>query len=293
MKLSTAQLSELADVAIEAATAAGEMIAGSRPQNVQHKAGGESLASQVVTEVDRRSEDIILAALMPTLERFEVGLLTEEQADDGSRLTAGYFWCIDPLDGTLPFIEGSAGYAVSIALVGRDGVPHIGVVYDPVEATLLHAIAGGGVFRNGEPWAPQWNEAGSDLSVFADRSFLEQDDYHEQMQALEQVAVELGLSGVRIDATGGAVMNACRVLANPPSCYVKLPKSAGGGSVWDFAATALLFAEAGAVATDIYGGPLDLNRADSTFMNHRGVLFATDEALAQRLRTPGKAVGRV
>ena len=58
----------------------------------------------------------------------------------------------------------------------------------------------------------------------------------------------------------------------------------GGGSLWDFAATACLFHETGGVATDMQGGPLDLNRADSSFMNHRGVLFATDEALARRIR---------
>jgi fructose-1,6-bisphosphatase/inositol monophosphatase family enzyme len=110
MQLSTSDLSELADLAILAATEAGQMIAQSRPLEVAHKDGqhlaeGASLASQVVTEIDRCSEDIILGILAPTLERFEPGMLTEEQDDDGSRLTADYFWCIDPLDGTLPFIE--------------------------------------------------------------------------------------------------------------------------------------------------------------------------------------------
>ena len=38
----------------------------------------------------------------------------------------------------------------------------------------------------------------------------------------------------------------------------------------------------GAVATDFPGNPLDLNRPDSTFMNHRGVFFASDAALASR-----------
>jgi hypothetical protein len=45
--------------------------------------------------------------------------------------------------------------------------------------------------------------------------------------------------------------------------------------------------ELGAVATDLAGNPLDLNRADSTFMNHRGVLFATDVALADAVRGLG------
>lgn len=284
MKLSTSDLRELAELAIMAASEAGQMIAGSRPGEVQHKTGGGSLASQVVTEIDRRSEDIILELLTPTLGRFDLGLLTEERDDDGGRLIADYFWCIDPLDGTLPFIEGSPGYAVSIALVGGDGTPWIGVVYDPVEATLLHAIKGVGAFRDGRPWPTEPQSRGEALSLFADRSFLARDDYDVVVDALGQVARDMGLTGLQLHASGGAVMNASGVLVQPPACYFKFPGSTGGGSLWDFAATACLFQEVGAVATDIHGGPLDLNRADSSLMNHRGVLFATDEALARRIR---------
>lgn len=290
MKLSTSDLSELADLAILAASQAGQMIARSRPREIQYKdmqatARDKSLASQVMTEIDRHSEDIILGILTPTLERFELGLLTEEQDDDGGRLTNDYFWCIDPLDGTLPFIEGSHGYAVSIALVGSDGTPVIGVVFDPVEATVLHAISEVGAFRNHRPWPTGKRPWGDVLSVFADRSFLVSDDHDVVVDALGQIARDMGLAGLRLHATSGAVMNACGVLANPPACYVKYPRpNNGGGSLWDFAATACLFSEVGAVATDIHGGPLDLNRADSSYMNHRGVLFATDEVLAQRIR---------
>ena len=290
MKLSTSDLSELADLAILAASQAGQMIARSRPREIQYKdmqatARDKSLASQVVTEIDRHSEDIILGILTPTLERFELGLLTEEQDDDGGRLTNDYFWCIDPLDGTLPFIEGSHGYAVSIALVGSDGTPVIGVVFDPVEATVLHAISEVGAFRNHRPWPTGKRPWGDVLSVFADRSFLVSNDHDVVVDALGQIAQDMGLAGLRLHATSGAVMNACGVLANPPACYVKYPRPTnGGGSLWDFAATACLFYEVGAVATDIHGGPLDLNRADSSYMNHRGVLFATDEVLAQRIR---------
>ena len=282
--LSDSDLSKLGDLAISAAAAAGQMIALSRPKEVGHKDGGASSASQVVTEIDRRSEDIILEILTPTLERFELGLLTEERDDDGGRLTADYFWCIDPLDGTLPFIEGSPGYAVSIALVGRDGAPRIGVIYDPVQATMLHAISGIGAFRDGRPWATGVRRRGEMLSVFADRSFLANDNHEHIVDALGQIARDMGLAGPRLQTTAGAVMNACGVLASAPACYFKHPGPTGGGSLWDFAATACLFQEVGAVATDIGGDPLDLNRPDSSFMNHRGVLFATDESLAQRIR---------
>lgn len=284
MKLSASELIGLADLAISAATEAGQMIARSRPVDVQYKADRGSLASQVVTEIDRRSEDIILGTLTPTLERFELGLLTEERDDDRGRLNADAFWCIDPLDGTLPFIEGSPGYAVSIALVDRDGTPRIGVIYDPVEATVVHAISGVGAFLDQRPWPTDPSLREEVLSVFADRSFLTRDDHEVVVDALAEVARDMGLTGVRLHATGGAAMNACWVLRHPPSCYFKYPGLTGGGSLWDFAATACLFQEVGGVATDMHGGPLDLNRADSSNMNHRGVLFATDEPLAQRIQ---------
>lgn len=284
MKLSTADLHHLADLAIDAATEAGQLVARSRPSTVEHKAEGHSLASQVVTEIDRHSEDIIVDIVGPTLERYELGLLTEERDDDGGRFANDHFWCIDPIDGTLPFIEGTPGYAVSIALVGRDGTPWIGVVYDPVEEMLLHAIKGVGAFSDGDPWSIGQQSTGASLSVFADRSFVDGDDHDEVVAALEHLADEMDLDGVQLHATAGAVMNACGVLANPPACYFKVPKPTGGGALWDFAATACLFGEVGAIVTDVSGGPLELNRAESTAMNHRGAIFATDADLAQRIR---------
>lgn len=277
MKLSASDLEGLAKRAIRAATEAGEMIAASRPAEIEHKASGDSLASQVVTEIDRRSEDIIVGHLEPTLDRFGLGLLTEERDDDGGRHECDHFWCVDPLDGTLPFIEGRPGYAVSIGLVARDGTPVIGVLYEPVSATTVHAVAAGGAFLNDEAWRPPLQQGSDRLTVFADRSFAAQD-------RMETLAQELGLSGVDVRVGAGAAMNALGVLRHAPACYVKYPKPAGGGSVWDFAATACVFAEVGAVATDVYGQPLDLNRVDSTFMHHRGVLFTTDERLAARIR---------
>jgi len=249
MRLSSSDLRDLADLAILAADAAGQMIANSRPVEVQRKAGVASLASQVVTEIDRRSEEIILDVLSPTLERFELGLLTEEQDDDGSRRTADHFWCIDPLDGTLPFVEGLSGYAVSIALVRGDGVPLIGVIQDPVLGTVIYAISGAGAFRDSHPWLiepPTLAESAKRgvLSVFADRSFLHREDHDELVDALSQIARDVGLEGVRFDSTRGAVMNACGVLANPTACYFKFPRQNGGGSLWDFSATACVFSEA-------------------------------------------------
>jgi len=251
--------------------------------DVIHKDAGNTLASQVVTEVDHKAQDAILQVLMPTCDAFEIALLAEEQADDRKRLESDYFWCIDPLDGTLPFIQGQPGYSVSIGLVARDGTPQIGVVYDPVHDVLYQATRGQGLRRNNEPWVP--GSSGQELTFTYDRSLAEHPFFDQILQQLEAYAHLLGLNPLVAIQYGGAVMNACYALEKAPACHFKFPKPQdGGGSLWDYAATACLYQEAGAIVSDVLGNPLDLNRQGSTFMNHRGALYATDEALARRVR---------
>lgn len=288
MKLTVNDLFLLSQCAISAAYQAGRLIAEKsyHPITVNTKQGGGSLASQVVTEVDHLSQDIILQILLPTCERFDLALLSEERPDNRQRLEKDYFWCIDPLDGTLPFIESIPGYAVSIALVSRDGEAHLGVIYDPVEQTLYHAIKGHGAFCNSKPLKLKNIAPASDqkLTFITDRSFADFPLFDTVRAELNVIALDLGYAGSTLLLQGGAAMNACLVLEKQAACYFKFPKiQPGGGSVWDYAATACLFHEAGAIACDIAGNPLPLNDPDSTFMNHCGVVYTSHLGLAERI----------
>lgn len=285
MRLSKDDLFLLSQCAISAACQAGQMIAGysQRSVAVNAKDGGTSLAAQVVTEVDYLSQDIILQVLQPTCAMFDLALLTEESPDDCERLRKDFFWSIDPLDGTLPFIESVPGYSVSIALVSCDGIPTIGVVYDPLTQTLYHAIKGQGAWCNNQ--ALQLTvispSAGRTLTFITDKSFAQDPLYQSTLAELEHISTILGYDGAAIRLQGGAAMNACQVLDTPPACYFKFPKpQLGGGSIWDYAATACLFHEAGAFVSDIHGNPLALNPVGSTFLNHCGVLYCADQRIA-------------
>ncbi|MEE9337306.1 MAG: inositol monophosphatase family protein, partial [Methylococcaceae bacterium] len=121
MKLSSTNLFLLSQCAISAAYQAGQIISSFSGQSVtvNKKQGGDTLASQVVTEVDHLSQEIILQTLLPTCDIFDLALLSEEIPDNRERLEKDFFWCIDPLDGTLPFIQSTPGYSVSIALVAH------------------------------------------------------------------------------------------------------------------------------------------------------------------------------
>ena len=81
-------------------------------------------------------------------------------------------------------------------------------------------------------------------------------------------------------------MNALNVLEYPSACYFKFPNLSpgAGGSLWDFSATTAIYNELKRPAGNINGQPLDLNRPDSTYMGHEGILFASDEQLAAEVR---------
>ena len=210
-------------------------------------------------------------------------MLTEESEDDHSRFQKDYFWCIDPLDGTLPFTKRETGYSVSIALVSKSGKPQIGVVYDPVHDVLWEAAIGSGVKINNQPWIMNSN---SDVLTFTyDRSFEKHPERQRVLDELNSYAQAIGLTKVHATQYGGAVINACHALESSPGCHFKFAKpEEGGGSIWDYAATACLFEQAGAFVSDVHGDVLDLNRTDSTFMNHRGAVYATDASLASKIR---------
>ena len=286
--LSLETLNHLADIACEAAVSSGKLIQAYTGAEVavSRKEGGDSLASQVVTEVDERSQALILERVRPTMAQHELGLLTEELSDDGSRFKKDYFWCIDPLDGTLPFTQGNSGYAVSIALVRQDGKPIIGVVYDPVAERLYRAVLGGGLSINNRPWSfPSVEQKEKDTLRFCMDCTFENDPRKAMLsERMHALAKQMRMTDVLIETHGGAVGNACHVLEHPNTVYLKEPKpQLGGGSFWDFAATASIYGEAKAWVSDARGQPLKLNDATHSFFNHCGVFYCSDPELAQQL----------
>lgn len=266
----------LSNIAIKAALSAGKIIQQYMNDEVlvEKKQGGVSYASQVVTVVDRACETAILSHLRPACDEFGLALLSEETEDDHARFNKDFFWCIDPMDGTLAFINKHPGFSVSIALIAKDGTPYIGVVLDPNTNTLYHAIKGKGAYKNNTPW--KLKHTNDHLTYVTDRK-LKDTPHASKIESLLNENVEnLSLNGVKEIAGSGAVLNGILVLENGPACMLKLPKKEnGGGSIWDYAATACIYQELGLPATNFEGGRLDLNRKDSTFMNHQGIFYAS------------------
>ena len=269
-------LIKLSNIAINAALSAGKIIQQYMDDDISveiKKEGGANYASQVVTVVDKKSETAILTHLLPSCREYDIALLSEETEDDSSRFNKDFFWCIDPMDGTLAFIKKHPGFSVSIALVSKDGMPIIGVVYDPSTNNLYHAIKGQGAFKNNAPW--KINNTNTHLNYLTDKKLKDTPQADKIEQLFKENSKELNLNGVKEIAGAGAVLNAILVIENGPAFMIKLPKKEnGGGSTWDYAATACIYNELSLTATNYHGGKLDLNRKDTSFMNHEGIYFA-------------------
>ena len=268
-------LQHLANIAIESALSAGKIIRKYINDDivVEQKEGGSTYASQVVTKVERECERIILSHLQPTCEAFDIGLLSEETKDDGSRFEKDFFWCIDPLDGTLAFINKQPGFSVSIALIAENGTSVIGVVFNPSTDTLYYAIKGHGAYKNKKPW--HIKNTNDYLTYVTDKKLSDTPKHEEIQNILNNHKTSLGLKNIKEISGAGAVMCAILVLENGPACFLKLPKIAtGGGSIWDYAATACMYQELDLPAKSFNGSPLNLNKKGDAFMNETGVYYS-------------------
>jgi myo-inositol-1(or 4)-monophosphatase len=103
----------------------------------------------LVTETDRASEILIVAGLRSAFP--EHGITGEEGSSFAPAAGApDYRWHVDPLDGTTNFAHGIPHFSVTLALAGPDGVPLVGVVYDPIRYECFTAIKGQGATLNGQ-----------------------------------------------------------------------------------------------------------------------------------------------
>ncbi len=110
---------------------------------IDYKGGGKS---DPVTEVDRAVEAYLTGAVAA---RFpDHAVLGEEGQDPQGE--PEWEWIVDPVDGTLNFINRLPLFAISIGVLHRRR-PVVGVIAFPVAGEILHARRGGGAFRNGEP----------------------------------------------------------------------------------------------------------------------------------------------
>lgn len=232
-------LDELLGLAARAARAAGDLLREGldRPRTA---VSTKSTPTDMVSEMDRAAEARLVEALLGA--RPDDGMVGEEGTDrDG---TSGVRWIVDPLDGTTNYLYRLPGFAVSIA-AEVDGELAVGVVYDVVHDELFAGVRGGGATLNGDPIAAS---SATDLARALVATGFSYDAARRRAQA--QVLVEV-IPDIRdIRRFGAASVDLCAVACGRVDGYWER-----GLAPWDLAAGIVIAREAGAVVTDLHGGP--------------------------------------
>jgi len=204
-----------------------------------------------VTVCDRAAEAIILRALAEAAPG--VPVIAEEEVAEGRIPAHGAtYFLVDPLDGTKEFVRGGDDYTVNIGLI-VDGVPRLGVVYQPALDRLHLGLVGEGAWleQGGTRTAIATRPLGDAREAVASKSHLNQAtiDYLEQaIGACHHVSV-------------GSSLKFCIVAEGRADIYPRLSPT----SEWDTAAGHAVLLAAGGRVDGLDGRPLTYGKA--AFLN--------------------------
>ena len=236
-------LDELHEIAVAAAREAAQLAYDARRAGVT-VAGTKSSASDVVTEMDRRCEALLVDRILSA--RPDDGLLGEEGSEHVGE--TGIRWVLDPIDGTVNYLYGNPLWAVSVA-AEIDGVTVVGVVVAPALRETYVAVQGRGAHLHDEHGARrlQVNDPVELESALLATGF----GYTVERRTAQARVVEQVVPRVRDIRRGGACsVDLCFVAAGRLDAYYER-----GPHAWDLAAGGLVAAEAGARVEGLHGAP--------------------------------------
>ncbi|MFL5846085.1 MAG: inositol monophosphatase family protein [Solirubrobacteraceae bacterium] len=158
-------------------------------------------ASDPVSDADRAAEEAVVALL--AAERPADGVVAEE----GSARSGERVWVVDPLDGTLNFLNGIPQFCCQVALSDADGVL-VSAIHWPCEDRLYWAARGEGAWRDGERLAvPDRSLDASTIWMWLDVSRMRDEEVAAGVAAIGREAAAIlqpgsGGQGLAMTAAG-------------------------------------------------------------------------------------------
>jgi myo-inositol-1(or 4)-monophosphatase len=172
------------------------------------------------------------------------GWLSEETVDSPERLSRRRVWVVDPMDGTKEFIQKIPELAVSIALV-EDGIPVVGVAYNPIHDQLFWAVRGQGAWSDDRRLRVSPATQLQDATILASRSETQRGEWKKFSPQF------------RLRQTGSAAYKMALIATgDADATFTLVPKNE-----WDICAGVLLIEEAGGTVSHLDGQPLRFNQA--------------------------------
>ena len=236
-------LLRLEKAAVEMARKAGSMVmerfGGAIEVGAKDEAGRD-----LVTDVDRASQRLIEESLADEFPGHM--LLGEEEPPQEEAPAPDFVWAVDPIDGTINFVNGLPLHAVSVGALHR-GRPVAAAVWfpwpSPERFKIVHARKGGGAWLDGRRLQIEQPDA-SGAPVYGRVSAVPA-----RFAFMSRVGEPLRRAPGEPRSMGSASYEAAMAAAGMVQ-YALL----GPARTWDFAAGTLLVSEAGGAAMSLEDG---------------------------------------
>ena len=196
----------------------------------------KSTPTDLVSAADKASEALILDMIRD--ERPDDRVLSEEGGGEDSG--SGLLWVVDPLDGTVNFLFGLPGWAVSIAVEDDKGAV-VGVVHQPTTGETFTAARGEGAFLDGRSIRVSSRQELS--SALVGTGFA----YDSRAREVQAEVVGRVLPVARdIRRAGSAALDLAATSCGRLDAFYEAPMER-----WDKAAGMLLIEEAGGIVSEL------------------------------------------
>lgn len=196
-----------------------------------------------VTIADKLINDLVIEELSAAFP--EDGIIGEEKST--AEYGMGRKWFCDPIDGTAGYIWGTPTAMFSLGLV-VNGVPVVGVAYDPFLKKMYTGVRGEGSYMNDKRLSVVTDVAVVDVPRVAVSGSVHNIYQLKYLRALED-------AGYKLTTFSGAVYKCCLVARGKFFAYIE-----HGVNAHDFAAAQVIVEEAGGKITGIKGETLDYTK---------------------------------
>ena len=235
-----------------------------------------------ITKADLESNKIIKESLLQT----GIPILSEEDADDKSRMSSDKVWIVDPLDGTQDFVNRTGEFTVMIGLV-ENHIPIMGLVYVPTKKILYFAEKGNGAFcytgKNHWGWKRRfggWDltrEKWKKISVRSTSEISKCLALVSRHHLSDKEKKMLDHLNNKNTASIGSSLKVMEIASGRADIYLT---STNKMKQWDTAASHCIISEAGGKMTDISGNDLVYNTES---VNHENGLLVTNGIIHEEI----------
>ena len=220
-----------------------------------------------VTIADKQINDYLIKKVN---EVYPTHSVIGEEASD--RKNSKYSWVCDPVDGTSSFTRGIPVSVFSLALV-EDGIPIVGVVYDPFLDEMYSAVIGKGAYMNDKQIHV------NDLSYGVLGSSIDYCMWDKAKFDTLDIVKELRTNNKTCSM--GSVAHACMLVARGSVSAQIFPGTSHGNC--DIAASKLIVEEAGGKTSDFFGDEQRYDKDINGFIASNGIIHDDITKLTRKI----------